>query len=151
MSIYTTAASIAAELFARASSIAIANGFETDIGLRVFRGRKNVDEQMIPCSVIIEGNDSPQDRPGRLPAASIRQRYVLAAYTNCDPDHPNDAAHAAIRDIKRAIFKDGGNLGGKVMKVTYAGRDIGPRIDGYPAVFVTVTLDVEYVEDLTNP
>ncbi|MBS4019904.1 MAG: hypothetical protein KGZ68_16915, partial [Dechloromonas sp.] len=64
---------------------------------------------------------------------------------------PNDAAHEAIRDIKRAIFAGDGNFGGRVLKVTYAGRDIGPRADGVPVVFVTVDIDVDYVEDLTNP
>lgn len=149
--IYSKAADIAAELTTRLQGITVALGSETDIGLRVYRGRKNVDEQMVPCAVLIEGTDTPTDRPGRLPAAAIRQRYVVAAYNTCDVDNPNDAAHAVIRDIKRALFKDGGTLGGKVHKVTYAGRDIGPRVDGYPAVFATVNIDVDYVEDLTNP
>lgn len=149
--IYSKAADIAAELATRMQGITVASGSETDIGLRVFRGRKNVDEKMIPCAVIIEGTDTPTDRPGRLPCAAIRQRYVLAAYAPCDVDNPNDAAHAVIRDIKRALFKDGGNLGGKVHKISYVGRDIGPRMDGYPAVFATVNIDVDYVEDLTNP
>ena len=151
MNILTRAADIAAELSIRLAAVTIANGCETDIGLRVYRGRKNVDESMIPCAVIIEGPDTPQDRPGRLPTASIRQRYVLAAYVACDPDHPNDAAHTALRDIKRAMFKDGGTMGQRVQKISYAGRDIGPRMDGYPAVFVTVTVDVDFVEDLTSP
>lgn len=151
MSFLNHAADIAAELSTRLAAVTKANNCETDIGLRVYRGRKNVDESMIPCAVIIEGQDTPQDRPGRLPTASIRQRYVLAAYVACDPDHPNDAAHAALRDIKRAMFKDGGTMGQRVQKVSYAGRDIGPRMDGYPAVFVTVTIDIDFVEDLTSP
>ena len=100
---------------------------------------------------VIEGNDTPRDRPGRIPAVSITQRFVLAAYVPCDADNPNDAAHAAVRDIKRAIFKDGGSWGHKVSRVSYQGRDIGPRADGRPIVFVTVDIDVDYVEDLTNP
>lgn len=151
MSIYTKASDIAAELSARLAAITVANGCETDIGIRVFRGRKNVDEGMIPCAVLIEGTDTPTDRPGRLPAAVIKQRYVLAAYNTCDVDHPNDAAHAVIRDIKRALFKDGGTLNNKVSRISYSGRDIGPRADGYPAVFATVYIDVEYVESLAEP
>lgn len=148
---YTKASEISAELFARAGSISVANGCETDIGLRVFRGRRNVDESQVPCAVVIEGNDTPRDRPGRIPSVSITQRFVLAAYVPCDPDNPNDAAHAAVRDIKRAIFKDGGSWGSRVSRVSYQGRDIGPRADGRPIVFVTVDIDVDYVEDLTNP
>lgn len=151
MNPYTSAADIAQELADRLATITTTNGAETNVGAKVFRGRKNVDEAMIPCAVIIEGNDTPVDRPGRLPAASIKQRYTIAAYTNCDVDHPNDAAHAAIRDVKRALFKVDGTLNGKVKKITYAGRDIGPRADGYPVVIAVVNIDVEYVEDLTNP
>lgn len=151
--LYTKASEISEAIFGRVTAIAVRDGgpFETDIGKRVFRGRRNIDETQVPCAVIIEGTDTPVDRPGRLPTASITQRYVIAAYVTCDPQHPNDAAHAAIRDIKRAMFVDGGSFGGKVKNVTYRGRDIGARADGVPVVFVTVDIDVDYVEDLTNP
>lgn len=151
MTIYTKASEVAAGVAARIAAITKANGYETDIGLRLFKGRRNVDESAVPCAVLIEGADSPTDRPGKLPTASITQRFVIAAYVHCDANNPNDAAHEAIRDIKRAIFAGDGNFGGKVLKVSYAGRDIGPRADGVPVVFVTVDIDVDYVEDLTNP
>ena len=151
MTIYTTAQQVADGVAERIALISTANGYETDIGQRLFKGRRAVDESAVPCSVLIEGNDTPVDRPGRLPAVSIKQRYVIAAYVACDPNNPNVAAHAAIRDIKRAMFNGDGNFGGKVLKVTYQGRDIGPRADGVPVVFVTVEIDVDYVEDLTNP
>ena len=151
MSIYTKNADVSAAIYERILGITKANGAETDIGIRVFRGRRNVDDSTIPCAVVIEGNDTPTGRAGKLPTASIVQRYVIAAYVPCDPNNPNDAAHQAVRDIKRAIFAGDGNFGGRVLKVTYQGRDIGPRADGLPIVFVTVDIDVEYVEDLTNP
>lgn len=148
---YTKASDVAQALYDRVRGIATANGSETDIGLRVYRGRRNVDETQVPCAVLIEGNDTPRDRPGRIPSVSITQRFVVAAYLACDPDNPNDAAHAAVRDLKRALFGDGGSWGSRVLKVSYQGRDIGPRADGRPIVFVTVDIDVDYVEDLTNP
>jgi hypothetical protein len=151
MTIYTKSSEVAGAIATRIAQIKIADGFETDIGLRVFRGRRNVDESAVPCAVLIEGTDTPTDRPGRLPSVSIRQRFVIAAYVPCDANNPNDAAHAAIRDVKRAIFAGDATLGSKVLRVMYAGRDIGPRADGLPIVFVTVDIDVEYVEDLTNP
>jgi len=148
---YTTAAEIAANLAVRLATITLASGAETDIGNLVLRGRRNVDEAMVPCCVLIEGSDTITDRPGRLPAVAITQRYVIGAYVRCDANHPNDAAHAAIRDIKKALFGDGGTLDGRVMKASYRGRDIGPRMDGVPIVFVTVQIDIDYVEDLTRP
>lgn len=151
MSIYTKASEISLAIAARMENVTIALGAETDIGEKVFRGRRSIDESQIPCSVIIEGSDTVQDRPGRLPSVSVTQRYVIAAYVPCDAQNPNDAAHAAIRDIKRAIFAGDGTFAGKVLRVSYKGRDIGPRADGLPVVFVTVEIDVDYVEDLTNP
>lgn len=148
---YTKFSEISAELTTRLQAITVANGCETDIGLRVYRGRRNVDESSVPCAVVIVAGDSVKDRPGRLPAIAVQQRFVLAAYVPCDADNPNDAADAAVRDMKRALFKDGGSWSGKVQQVNYAGRDIGPRADGRPIVFVTMDIDVLYVEDLTNP
>ena len=58
---YTKASEISAELFARMQGITVANGAETDTGLRVYRGRRNVDETQVPCAVVIEGNDTLQD------------------------------------------------------------------------------------------
>jgi hypothetical protein len=151
MTIYTKSSEVAAAIATRITQIKVADGYETDIGLRVFRGRRNVDESAVPCAVLIEGTDVPTDRPGRLPSVKVQQRFVIAAYVHCDVNNPNDAAHAAARDIKRVIFSGDTTLGGKALAVSYQGKDIGPRADGVPVVFVTVEIDVEYVEDLTNP
>lgn len=152
MTVYTRAEDVSNALFARLQTITKANGYETDIGVRAYKGRRNVDESQVPCVILIEGADSATDRPGRIPSVAITQTYVIAAYaTVAHPDNPNDDAHKALRDIKRAVFKDDATLGGKVLRVKYTGRDIGPRADGVPVVFVTVDLEVDYVEDLTNP
>lgn len=153
----TNSADLATHITDRLKLVLAANGAETDLGARVFRGRHNVDKDVVPCCVLFEGPDSPVDQPGRASMTSVQvaPRYVLAAYVPCDPDNPNDAAHAAVRDLKRAMFRDNGapsgNFGGRVRKVTYKGRDIGPRADGVPVVFVTVDIVVEFAEDLANP
>lgn len=145
------AADVAAEIATRMAAITVANGCETDIGLRVFRGRRKIEDDMVPCAVLIEGSDVVRDQPGKLPTASIDQSYVLGGYVACDPDNPNDAAHAVIRDIKRAMFKGNATFGKSVLHVKYKGRDIGPRTDGVAIVFAIVEITVTYVEDLTNP
>ena len=48
---------------------------------------------MIPCSVVIEGDDVPA-RVSVGTRYNLDQRYVLFAYVPCDPANPNDAAHA---------------------------------------------------------
>lgn len=149
---YTRAGDIATELAARLSRIRLADGFETDIGRDVKRGRRKLPaDDAPPCVVMFEGDDTPTDRPGRIPLVLVQQAYVFDAFDKCDPDNPNDQAHKMIRDLKRAIFAGDATLGGKVSKVMYIGRDIGPRPDGAALVQARVMIVIEYVEDLTNP
>lgn len=151
------AAEVAEHITTRLAAVQIANGAETDLGARVYRGRHNIDDDTVPCVVLFEGPDNPVDQPGMraMAAVQVSPRYVIAAYVPCDKDNPNDAAHAAVRDIKRALFREDGkasvDFGGRVRKVTYKGRDIGPRADGRPIVFVTVDIVVDFSEDLANP
>lgn len=150
--IYTRAGDVAAELFTRLSTIRLAAGFETDIGRDVKRGRRKMPgDDAPPCMVMFEGDDTPTDRPGRIPLVQVQQSYIFDGFDKCDPDNPNDKAHMIIRDIKRVIFAGDATLGGKVSKVIYMGRDIGPRPDGVALVQARVMIAVEFVEDLTNP
>lgn len=132
------------------SQIRIENGYSTDIGIRVFRGRKKIDDSQVPCISMIEADDDPGDVDTRL-EIKITQRYVIGGYSYCDPDHPNDTAHLIVRDIKRALWnKDthGPNLGKRVKSLNYDGRDFGPRIDGEPIVFAVVHANAVFAETL---
>ncbi|PJC14276.1 MAG: hypothetical protein CO065_14680 [Comamonadaceae bacterium CG_4_9_14_0_8_um_filter_57_21] len=151
MTTFHQAAEVASELAARLATITVANGFHSDIGLRVLRGRRRIDDGQVPCAVLVEGADTPSSAPGALVTVEITQTYVLVAYHDCNPDHPNDKGHELIKDLKRAIFSDGTTLAKQVKRVHYRGRDIGPRGDGVGIVSATVEIDVVFVEDLTNP
>ena len=134
-------------------TITVSNGYETDIGLRVFRGKLKHDEDLVPYSTLIEGEDRPTEQG--LNEVVNQQQYAVGAYVACDPDNPNDAAHAAIRDIRRAIFKRGdgparARLGNRVKEVRYLGKDIGPRADGRAIVFAVVHFEVTFVESLVG-
>lgn len=145
---------IGTELSARLQACTVALGAETDLGVKVYRGRRHVDDSMIPCCVVIEGDDVPA-RVSVGTRYNLDQRYVLFAYVPCDPDNPNDAAHAAIRDMKRALFNTDGQpdvkLGGKVKEIDYLGRDIGPRADGAAFVLAAIEVGVTYVENVAAP
>ena len=157
----TRARDIAAYLTTRLATITKANGYETDIGLRVFRGRRKIDDQQVPCAVLIEGEDKPGGAQG-AGSQQVTQSYVLGGYAECDPDHPNDRAHEILADIKKALFglppdatraeRAGAefSFGGRVKAVSYRGRDIGPRADGVPIVFAVVHIDVLFVEQLAQ-
>lgn len=145
---------VTAAISTRLATCTVAQGAETDLGASVYEGRRHVDDEMIPCSAIIEADDAPDDRVV-VTLMNVGQRYVLFAYVPCDPLHPNRAAHAAIRDMKRAIFLTNGKpdrtWGGAVRKVKYLGRDIGPRADGAAFVLAAIEIEIEYVEDLSQP
>lgn len=142
---------IALEISSRLAAIRLANGCETDIGATVYRGKRKVEDDASPCAVLVEGTDTVTDRPGKMATVKIEQSYVLGGYVACDADNPNDAAHGLIRDLKKAMFSDGGNFGGKVHLVSYKGRDIGPRTDGVPIVFALIEIGVTYIENLAQP
>ena len=142
------------EVAARLALITTANGYATDIGVRVYRGRRFIDPSrdggMLPCVSIGEGDDNVIEyRPPM--SARIAQRYVCEAVVRCDPDYPNDAAHAVIADMKRALWRGDQTFGNRVRSLTYAGRSILPRADGADVVAAAVMFDVEFAEKLGEP
>lgn len=143
------------EIAARLAKCTIALEAETDLGVKVYRGRRHVDDSMIPCSVVIEGDDVVERSNNVRTDYRLTQRYVLFAYVKCDPNDPNIAAHAALRDMKRAIFNTDGKpdvrWGGRVRDVEYLGRDIGPRADGAAFVLAAIEIGIEYAENVASP
>ena len=154
MNVLKTAEALAAEVATRVKTCTVAQGSETDLGVSVFEGRRKVSDDMIPCAVVIEADDKPLAAKG-FTLVEVAQRFVVFAYVPCDPANPNAAARAAIRDLKRAIFRTNGRpdprWGGTVREVEYLGRDIGPRADGAAFVVAAVEFSVQYVEDLSAP
>lgn len=140
---------VAAALAARLGQITKANGYHTDIGLRVYRGRRKLDMAKIPCVVLGEGDDEVQ--ANSLRNANIKQTYVFEALHACDPDNPNDTAHDLIEDLKRAIFSGDTTFGRTVRSLEYRGRLISPREDGAALVAASIEITAGFVEDLTAP
>ena len=129
------------------SQITKANGYETDIGLhRVYRGKRKIEDAEVPCAVVLTGEDRVGDQ-GR-DDVQVMQDFVLGGYHECDPDQPNDVAHAIVRDIVKAVYSTGINWQRRVVKVSYMGKDIGPRADGMPIVFAIVHITVNYSQEL---
>lgn len=142
---------IALELASRLADISVANGYNTDCGLRVFRGRRALDDSRFPCIVLHEGADVRDDSRPALAAALVTQKFIVEAHLFCDPDNPNDAAHDAIADIKRAVFSRDLRMANKVQKLQYDGRVIQPRDDGMNFVSAQVAVSATYSENLSDP
>lgn len=157
--IFKKSSDIAEYLTTVLQGIRTADGYNTDIGATVYRGRLKHDEDRVPYCVLIEGEDRPQENDGGRLDVTLEQDFVLGAYVLCDVDNPNDAAHLAIKDIKKAVFSSdmarrpvagarGAN--GRVVKLSYRGKDIGPRADGKNIVFAVVHISVTFAEDLLD-
>lgn len=154
MSNFTTADQVAEEFERRLLTIRSADGFRTDVGTRVLQGTLAVDDEMVPCTSMIEGIDEVKNSEGRAPVALVTQQYAVVMYDACDPNRPNEKARQMIADAKRAIFTTDGKpdrtWGGKVRAIAYRGRSIGPRADGAPLVMAVVEVEVVYAEDLSQ-
>lgn len=146
---------IALILSSRLQAITVANGYQTDIGLKVMRGRKRLDASHLPCAVLVEKDDKVNSMSNgpRARKAKITQPFVLEGHATCDPDNPNDTGHKIIADIKRAMFSTTMPQGrdGLVYTLDYVGRSIAPREDGIDVVSAAVEVSVEYIETLGEP
>ena len=139
---------------ARIATITVANGYETDIGLKLLVGKRRLPaEDEAPCANIIDFAQTPKDlAKGNMTDAFVEQRFVVVGTAACtDKDHPNRTGHALMRDIKRAIWKDGTTLGDKVKAVRFTGSDMGARPEGGDFMQAAVSFVVEYVERLAGP
>jgi hypothetical protein len=154
-SVLNHAQQVGEEIVARVQTLTVAQGAETDIGGKVFRGVRNPDRTQMPCTVVVEGDDMPSRAHQHGFAYKIVQRYGLLAYLPCDVLNPNLAAHAAIRDLQRCIFQSVGrlrpDLGGTVKTVDYVGKDIAPRSQGEDFVVAAIEIEVVYAMDISNP
>jgi hypothetical protein len=145
------ASMLAQKVSDRVGTISIANGYNTDIGLRVFRGRINLVPEELPCIVIVEGEDDVQATKGT--EAKVRQAYQIEGHDECDPMNPNDKAHLILADLKKAIFGVDPSFDGAVRpsELEYAGRQIGVREDGTAFVSGSIAIRITFVENLAEP
>lgn len=140
---------LALALSASAGQISVANGYQTDIGLRVFRGKRRLAESDIPCVVLVEDDD--EGKSTSVKNCQISARYLLEGHMACDPDHPNDTGHKIVADLKRAVFSGDLSFEKQAIACRYHGRVIDPRTDGLSLIAAHIEIEIEFVEDLSNP
>lgn len=152
MTTFTTAEEVSAEVNRRVALITVANGAETDIGLTVMQGRTKIPaDEELPCTQVIELPDEVLQQTERNTRVKVGMRFYLDAFSQCEANNPNLKARAMIRDMKRAIFGDGGTFNNMVYNIDYVGKDIGPRPDGAATVQARLAFDVVWAEDLAKP
>lgn len=146
---------LAAVIYDRITQISVANGYLTNIGAKVFRGKRTADEKDVPMSFIVEGDDEPLSQQGNEVRIAIP--FAVEGHDVCDPDNPNDKVHDIVSDLKRAIFGGDRTFGGLVrgnnggQSLQYMGRTIGEREDGATVVGAAILFKAEILENLSNP
>jgi hypothetical protein len=151
------AAAIAAALADRLATIRIANGYHTDAGQTVWRGRTALDPDDLPSITLFEQEDlveSQRVMDSTAPTSidcNILLPFAIEGSAWCDPDHPNLVGHALIADIKRALFNADLTFGGTASHTRYIGRTIGPREGGDHIVTVTVQIQIGSTENIAAP
>lgn len=143
------ASAIALAIFDRASAITTANGYATNIGATGYRGKIYLDTESLPCFVLIEDDDEGQSRS--VSRSLTTTTYILEGYASCDPDHPNDAGHLIVADLKKAIFGSDLTFGQGVTDIAWKGRAIEPREEGTTLVAARIRFALTYVENLAAP
>jgi len=120
-------------------------------GGTVHRGRRKIDDTMMPCGVVVEGDAAPAERRARGTEYALRVDCAWHAYVACDPNDPNVAAHAALRAMKTALWSSGPTMAGRVRDLEFLGTDIAPRVDGASWVLAVLTFSATLVEDVAAP
>lgn len=145
------ASDLAIALTTKLETILIANGFETDIGARVFRGKASINIEHLPCIVLVEEHDNVIEV--KQTQAVVEQHYVIEGHAECDPDYPNDTAHLILADLKRAVFSGDRTFGNAVKPsgLKYVTRAIGIREDGSKICAASIEISMLFVEDMLNP
>ena len=140
----------------RLAAIKIADGWLTDIGTTVFRGKMDLDVSELPCTVLANGDDNTIEQQNMQ--ARLHLRFVAEGHMFCDQNNPTDAVLDMSEDLKKAIFGGDSSYDGiirpsqnKTPGLRYIGRTIGTRESGSNAVSAGITFDCEIVENLNNP
>lgn len=151
MTIVSRADEIAKTLKTRLQSIRKSNGFHTDIGAKVFRGKRQLTTGN--CVTIYEGEEDAGRATRREPYTTTAVlHYTAEAALDCDPDNPDIAGHKVVADILRALFAGSETLDGLLAApILYTGRVIQPRMDGQSMVAVQIKLDATYSLTPANP
>jgi hypothetical protein len=148
--VISRANTIAEVLKSRLESVRKANGYYTNAGRRVYRGKRQLPEA--DCATLFESEEDAGNPRGEPYTAVAVAHFVAEAAVECDPDNPDIAGHKLVADLCRALFGGSPNLDGLLESpLTYTGRAIQPRVDGQSLVNVQIKLDATYLFTPANP
>jgi len=127
--------------------------YNTNAGQRISRGRKRISkDETFPLLIIHEGDEEVIKRvgPGLV---QNRLSITIEGWVQADPINPLDDAHFLLADIQKSLFPalESRNNAGLIVQVQYLGRVIDPPEDGSRSCSVSVLLEIDWTEHLTDP
>lgn len=137
----------------RLEKILIADGYNTDAGLNVYRGRTSFDvndPSLLPALSVFD--ESEEAGPPHDERNDETLTVAIVGHALVDPYFPADGAHDLIADIKQAalVYTDK-TLGHLATIMEYAGRETKFPDDAGNVVTVTVVLKIQYPEKYGDP
>lgn len=148
----TIAEQIIAALKSRAETIFIANGYRTDAGAHVFRGRQSLDVDDLPCVILWPGEMTEIERHVGSTRARWELAIVIEAVITADPNAPGTLADALCADLMLGLVGElDETLGGLTTALHIDGLRTDPRDDGGVTEGASLTLRAEYFCGHGNP
>lgn len=131
----------------RLEQIRLANGYLTDLGLRIYRGRAALyqDQTTRPYACLISARDDVDYESRRRVKASRVYDLVVTLTAGADYDEQQDAL---LHDIRRALSKDSqaSVLDGLALDMVLGGAQLDNPDLGSNAAQITMTITALYAE-----
>ncbi len=131
------------------------DGYSTNAGLHVFRARRTVKTDELPCASVWSGDESSTDKQ-IYKKFNNQLSIAVDGLTFVDQDDTGEMLELLKADIKRALFGDSKNGGitdenGLKAAMYFDGCTPSPREDGANTEGIRVNLVVLYPENVGDP
>lgn len=144
---------ILSALTTRLGTILIDDGFNTDAGLNVYRGKKSFDwenQDLFPAISVFDPLEEVE--AGHEERNDNTLTVHIEGHVWADPDNPADGAHDLLADIKKAVLLfDDQTLGGLAAGMEYAGAEIEFPDDAGSVISLRLTVKIAYPELYGDP
>jgi len=146
--------------------ITVANGFRTDLGGSVYRGRTLFgDDDPLPMVSMLEEPIAPEANLSPDVGTSASGDYVLMVqgFVVDDKDNPTDPAHVLLADVKKRLveLKLDERLGDRVFRfgpkantvvsVSWDGGVVRPADEVSAVAYFWLRVTLDLAEDQLNP
>lgn len=139
--------------------ITVSNGYRTELGNNVFRGRNRFGEtDPLPMVSILENPEQPESRASNYSGKSLEvNSLIIQGFTKDEFANPTDPAHDLMADVIKVIalekrkVEEGTGLGEVGIKDIRVGQYVvRPSDEVSSEAYGYVFVDVEFVNDMID-